>query len=396
MTRWRFAAATDIGLVRQSNQDAVYVDGALAVVADGMGGHAAGEVAAQIAVATVREGYYADESVEGLVAAVERANAAIVRDAKENPERFGMGTTLLAVAITYDYAGAASPTLVHVGDSRAYQLRDGALRQLTQDHSVAEEWVRMGRLTPEEAEVHPRRHQLTRGVGVEEEVAVDVLSIDAQVGDRLLLCSDGLSNELVPDELARLAGDPVDLDDAVEGLVAAARAAGGHDNISVVLLEFDEVTPAAAPIRRTVTSTPPPAPALGRPKGGVRPRRFTGRVLLGVVAFLAVAAGVVALTHWYAYSSYYLADYKGAVVIYQGQPSGVLWYRPILLEATPYSMGELRPLDQRAVRATIPEPTLGAARADAKNLFHEWRLGVASTTTTTTNPNATTTTTGKG
>ncbi len=396
MTRWRFAAATDIGLVRQTNQDAVYVDGDVAVVADGMGGHAAGEVAAQIAVETVLEGYRADESVEGLVGAVERANAAIVRDAKENPERFGMGTTLLAVAITYDYAGAASPTLVHVGDSRAYQLRDGALRQLTQDHSVAEEWVRMGRLTPEEAEVHPRRHQLTRGVGVEEEVAVDVLSIDAQVGDRLLLCSDGLSNELVPDELARLAGDPVDLDDAVEGLVAAARAAGGHDNISVVLLEFDEVTPAAAPIRRTVTSTPPPAPALGRPKGGVRPRRFTGRVLLGVVAFLAVAAGVVALTHWYAYSSYYLADYKGAVVIYQGQPSGVLWYRPILLEATPYSMGELRPLDQRAVRATIPEPTLGAARADAKNLFHEWRLGVASTTTTTTNPNATTTTTGKG
>ncbi|MHB1905889.1 MAG: PP2C family protein-serine/threonine phosphatase [Acidimicrobiales bacterium] len=397
MTRWRYAAATDIGLVRRTNQDAVYVDGDLAVVADGMGGHAAGDVAAQIAVETVREGYRADESVEGLVAAVERANAAVVRDAKANPERFGMGTTLLAVAITYDYSGAASPTLVHVGDSRAYQLRDGALRQLTHDHSVAEEWVRLGRLTPEEAEVHPRRHQLTRGVGVEEEVAVDVLSIDAQVGDRILLCSDGLSNELVPDELARLAGDPVDLDHAVRGLVAAARAAGGHDNISVVLLEFDEVTPAATPIHRTVTSAPPPAPALGRTKDGAHPRRFSARALLGVVAFAGVAAGVVALTHWYAYSSYYLADYQGAVVIYQGQPSGVLWYRPILLEATPYSMAELRPLDQRAVRATIPEPTLDAARAYAKNLFHEWRLGVASTTTTTkSSTSSTTTTTGKG
>ncbi len=399
MTRWRCAAATDIGLVRQSNQDAVYVDGALAVVADGMGGHAAGEVAAQIAVATVREGYYADESVEGLVAAVERANAAIVRDAKENPERFGMGTTLLAVAITYDYAGASSPTLVHVGDSRAYQLRDGALRQLTQDHSVAEEWVRLGRLTPEEAAVHPRRHQLTRGVGVEEEVAVDVLSIDALAGDRILLCSDGLSNELVPDELARLAGDPTDLEDAVEGLVAAARASGGHDNISVVLLEFDDVVPAAAPIHRTVTSAPPSAETIGRPRSPSRPRRFTGRVVLGVIAFFAVAAGVVALTHWYAYSSYYLADYQGAVVIYQGQPSGVLWYRPILLEATPYSMGELRPLDQRAVRATIPEPTLDAAKSYAKNLYHQWRLGVTSTTTTTTassGSTSTTTTTGRG
>ena len=398
MTRWRYAAATDIGLVRQTNQDAVYVDGALAVVADGMGGHAAGEVAAQIAVETVREGYYADESVGGLVAAVERANAAIVADARENPERFGMGTTLLAVAITYDFAGASSPTLVHVGDSRGYQLRDGALRQLTEDHSVAEEWVRLGRLTPEEAAVHPRRHQLTRGVGVEEAVAVDVLSIDAMAGDRILLCSDGLSNELVPDDLVRLAGDPVDLEDAVEGLVAAALAAGGHDNISVVLLEFDEVTPPASPIHRTVTSAPPPAETLGRPRGRSRPRRFTLRVLLGVVAFLAVAAGVVALTHWYAYSSYYLADYQGAVVIYQGQPSGVLWYRPILLEATPYSMGELRPLDQRAVKATIPEPTLGAARAYARNLYHEWRLGVTSTTTSTTSTTAgpSTTTTGRG
>jgi hypothetical protein len=107
---------------------------------------------------------------------------------------------------------------------------------------------------------------------------------------------------------------------------------------------------------------------------------------------------VVALTHWYAYSSYYLADYQGAVVIYQGQPSGVLWYRPILLEATPYSMGELRPLDQRAVKATIPEPTLGAARAYARNLYHEWRLGVTSTTTSTTSTTAgpSTTTTGRG
>ena len=400
MTRWRCAAATDIGLVRQTNQDAVYVDGALAVVADGMGGHAAGEVAAQIALETVREGYYADESVEGLVTAVERANAAIVRDAKENPERFGMGTTLLAVAITYDFTGASSPTLVHVGDSRAYQLRDGALRQLTRDHSVAEEWVRLGRLTPEEAAVHPRRHQLTRGVGVEEEVAVDVLSIDALAGDRLLLCSDGLSNELVPDELARLAGDPVDLESAAEGLVSAARAAGGHDNISVVLLEFDEVAPAVAPIHRTVTSAPPPAETLGRARIPSRPRRFTPRVLLGVVAFLAVAAGVVGLTHWYAYSSYYLADYRGAVVIYQGQPSGMLWYRPILLEATPYSMSELRPLDQRAVRARIPEPTVDAARSYAKNLFHEWQLGVTTTTTpstsTTTPASTTTTTRGQG
>jgi PPM family protein phosphatase len=391
LTRWRYAAATDIGLVRQTNQDSVYVDHALAVVADGMGGHAAGEVAAEIAVATVREGYYADQSVEGLVEAVQEANAAIVRDARETPEHFGMGTTVIAVGLTFDYAGNASPTLVHVGDSRAYQLRDGALRQLTEDHSVAEEWVRMGRLTAEEAAVHPRRHQLTRALGVEDTVAVDVLSLDAQPGDRVLLCSDGLSNELAPDELAVLASEPSGLELAVEALIAAARASGGHDNISAVLLEFDDVSVTSAPIHRTVTSAPSPAEAVQRPRVNARARRFSWRVALGALVFVAVAIGAAAITRWYAYSTYYLADYQGAVVIYQGQPSGVLWYRPVLVEATPYSMGQMRPLDQRAIKATVPEPTVAAALKYAKYLYHYWQL---SATTATTAPS--TTTTGKG
>ena len=258
MTHWRHAEATDTGLVRQSNQDAVYVDDSLAIVADGMGGHAAGEVASEMTIEMLRAGFVENHSVEGLYNAINAANITVLNDARENPNHFGMGTTVIALGLTVDDEGVTSPTLCHVGDSRAYQLRDGALRQLTDDHSVAEEWVRMGRLTPEEAAVHPRRHQLTRGVGVEETIAVDVMSLHALAGDRILLCSDGLSNELDSDTLARLASAPYSLEEAVVQLVQSAKEAGGRDNITAVLLEFDEVSVPSIPIKRTISTTTPP------------------------------------------------------------------------------------------------------------------------------------------
>lgn len=392
MTRWRYAAATDTGLVRQNNQDALYVDHALAVIADGMGGHAAGEVAAQMAIDIVREGFHRDQSVEGLVESIRQANLTVVRDARENPEHFGMGTTIIAVGLTYDYFGVASPTLAHVGDSRAYQLRDGALRQLTEDHSVAEEWVRMGRLTPDEALTHPRRHQLTRGVGVDDTVAIDVASINAHVGDRLLLCSDGLSNELDADTLARLASAPVGLELAVESLVSAAKVAGGRDNISVILLEFDDVSVAATPIHRTMVDAPHEANSAPP----TRPRRqgagITWRFWAYLLAFAAVVVGGLGILHWYAYSTYYLADDAGRVAIYQGQPQGVLWYHPVLVTTTPYLAKDLRPLDERALAATISEPSVSVAAQYAQELFNEWQLGQTTTTTTTQARSATTTT----
>lgn len=391
MTRWRFAAATDTGLVRQSNQDALYVDDVLAVIADGMGGHAAGEVAARMAIDAVAEGFHRDQSIEGLVESIQAANASVMLDAKENPAHFGMGTTLIAVGLTYDAAGLVSPTLVHVGDSRAYQLRDGALRQLSEDHSVAEEWVRMGRLTPDEAAVHPRRHQLTRGVGVEDTIAVDVASIHAMAGDRILLCSDGLSNELDADTLARLASAPQGLELAVENLVAAANVAGGHDNISVILLEFDDVEAAAEPVHRTFTSAPPSAAAVTRRPAAGRPRRRpTWRLWASLVVVAAVVAGGFAVLHWYAYSTYYLANDEGVVAVYQGQPQGVLWYQPVLAATTPYLVKDLRPLDARALAATIAEPSLGAAEVYAKSLHDQWLLGQSSSTTTTSPTTATT------
>ena len=395
MTRWRYAGATDRGLVRHDNQDAILARDDLVIVADGMGGHAAGEVASAMTVELVREGYERDPSVEGLHRAVTGANLAVLNDAREHPEHFGMGTTVIALALTLDDFGVASPTLIHVGDSRAYQLRDGALRQLSDDHSVAEEWVRMGRLTPEEAAVHPRRHQLTRGVGVEETIAIDVLSVHAQPLDRVLLCSDGLSNELSNDQIAELASSPHSLDESIELLIDAAKRTGGRDNISVILVEFDDVNVAAVPIKRTAsTERPPVAPSPSTTTNSTpHSRRFTWRVAAVLLLLVLVGAAFVAVMHWYAYSSYYLADDVGMIAVYQGQPSGVLWYHPILLLDTPYATSQLRPGDRVALAATISEPSVGAAKHYATYLHGAWQLSHRSPTTTTTTASPSTTTT---
>lgn len=394
MTRWRYAAATDIGLVRETNQDAIFIDDSLAVVADGMGGHAAGEVASAMTIENVHEGFLTDQTVEGLLHAIESANAAVLREARDNPNRFGMGTTIVAVGLTRDKLGVVSPTLFHVGDSRVYQLRDGALRQLTEDHSVAEEWVRMGQLTPEEALNHPRRHQLTRGVGVEDTIDIDVMSINAQAGDRLLLCSDGLSNELSPEGIARLASAPVPLDQAVNNLVEAAKQSGGHDNISAVLVEFDEAEVSSKQIKRTLGTAPPPVAQISRP-GSHRAKRkggwFSWRVGVGSLLGIGIVIGFFVVLHWYAYSTYYLAPDHGVIGVYQGQPSGVLWFKPVLVAPTNYSYAQLRPADQISLNATISEPSLDAALSYAASIHSEWQASQTSSVTTTTVGTTTTT-----
>ncbi len=401
MTRWRYAAATDTGLVRRSNQDAIFVDSSLAIVADGMGGHAAGEVASAMTVDRVYEGFLEDPTVEGLHRAIESANIDVLREAQENPDHFGMGTTVLAVGLTRDSAGVTSPTMFHVGDSRLYQLRDGALRQLSEDHSVAEEWVRMGRLTPDEALTHPRRHQLTRGVGVEDTINIDVMSIVAQPGDRLLLCSDGLSNEMSAETIAQLASAPVPLDDAVRQLIETAKQSGGRDNISAILLEFDEVEVAAKPIKRTLGTAPPPTATTSGVRSHRAPRKnqwMTWRLGLGggVVAVLVVAFFLI--LHWYAYSTFYLAPDHGVIGVYQGQPSGVLWFKPELVAPTNFSSNQLRKADYVSLQDTISEPSLSAALNYASYLHSAWQATqkVAVIPTTTTSTVSTTTTLKKG
>ena len=395
MTRWRYAAATDTGLVRETNQDAVFVDDSLAIVADGMGGHAAGEVASAMAVEAIYNSFLTRPTIEGLLSGVQEANREVLSDAKANPERFGMGTTVMVVGLTHDGNGVTTPTMLHVGDSRAYQLRDGALRQLSADHSVAEEWVRMGRLTSEEALTHPRRHQLTRAIGVDDNIEIDVMSLNVQSGDRVLLCSDGLSNELDPAHLAELAGAPGSLDEAVTKLIDAAKVSGGRDNISAVLLEFDEAHEPTRVINTTMSPAPPPVSATVPSRPKKRGPRFTWRVAVGALLLAAVVGAFFFIVHWYAYSTYYLAPAGKYIGVYEGQPNGVLWYKPKLVWKTGDLMSQLEPAAKASVKATIAEPSILAARNYAyylRGLYLASHAPTTTTTTITTTPAVTTTT----
>ena len=234
--RLSWGGATHPGQVRPVNQDALFADRGLFVVADGMGGHQAGEVAARISVKTVAGADHG--SVDELVAGVVAANAAVWEQASASPEYKGMGTTLTALAVVGD---GRPPVLglVNVGDSRVYRLREGTLEQLTEDHSYVAELVRRGQISEDAAETHPYRNMLTRAIGVADTVDVDRWDMNPQADDLFLLCSDGLVNELSDEEILELLIANDDPTETAESLIAAANQAGGRDNITVVIVRID-------------------------------------------------------------------------------------------------------------------------------------------------------------
>jgi len=230
-------AATDTGRQRRANEDALLSRSPLFVVADGMGGAQAGEVASQIAVEAFKRGLRNSLEPEAALAELTReANARIHELSHSHTEQAGMGTTLTAM-----YVGEQDVAIAHVGDSRAYCLRDGELIRLTDDHSLVDELMRQGRLTPEEAEEHPQRSVITRALGPEGTVEVDTRSFHARAGDVYLLCSDGLTTMLSEQELTRVLREHRPLRGAGEALIAAANAAGGRDNITVLLVRLEDV-----------------------------------------------------------------------------------------------------------------------------------------------------------
>ena len=232
----RAAGVTDVGNVRPTNQDRLLAEGDLVAVADGMGGHRGGEVASRLAVETLREAFADDPTTAGLVEAVRRANTAVWEAAAADPQLAGMGTTIAAVARVRD-EGRERLAVVNVGDSRAYLFHDGRLTRLTSDHSLVAELVRSGELTEEAAREHPQRNILTRAVGVGPEVEPAVAVAEPAPGDRLLLCSDGLFNELADDEITPVLASVPDPALAADELVRRAKDHGGADNITVVVLD---------------------------------------------------------------------------------------------------------------------------------------------------------------
>jgi protein phosphatase len=228
-----YAGLSHPGRRRRRNEDAFVVSPPLFAVADGMGGARAGEIASRLAAAAVRE---EEGDRVDVTEVIREANRRVFERARDDASASGMGTTMTVALVEDDHV-----TIGHVGDSRAYRLRDRTLEQLTEDHSLVAELVRSGKLSPEEAETHPQRSVITRALGTEADVDVDIFSIETQPGDLFLLCSDGLTTMLEDERIVDVIGQHRgDLERAAKELIADANRSGGEDNVTVVFFEIAE------------------------------------------------------------------------------------------------------------------------------------------------------------
>jgi PPM family protein phosphatase len=360
------AGASDPGKRRRRNEDAYVVEPPLFAVADGMGGAQAGEIASRIAASVLRE----SSGKQAVVELIKEANRRVYEAAAEDQMRSGMGTTITAAIVEDD-----AVQIGHVGDSRAYRIRDGELEQVTEDHSLVAELVRSGKLSPEEADIHPQRSVITRTVGTDPDVDVDTFSVDARPGDVFLLCSDGLTT-MVDDKsiLAIVEKNRTSLDTAARALVDAANKSGGEDNVTIVLFEIGEAgadgieetaaLPAVTddtdedtlteadrvpPIDDTTLMSRDELEAMARQDGHDGHHRRVSRtaIVLGSSTLVVVLAALVV---WSLSRSYFVgAEANGKIAVYQGFPwdiaGGVRLYR--LRYESPVLAGELSRSERR-------------------------------------------------
>ncbi len=390
MSKLVAGSATDVGLVRATNQDQLLVAPGLYAVADGMGGHAAGEVASLTAVRALQAAFEAagQRSAEALAEAAKAANYAIWEQARANREMRGMGTTLVALALVEQEDGSNRLAVAHIGDSRAYVLRDGLLRQLTVDHSLVQELVDDGQISAAQAAVHPQRNVLTRALGVEPVADVDIIGIDPARGDRYLLCSDGLSREASDDQIAAVLRRYPDPSVAARELVALARAGGGSDNITVVVVDVRADDDSAEDLRTimpepTEPALPAPPPGAGEAESqgtgqaqghqrgrahwalalGSHHHLLTFRFASFMAALVVVVGGALAGTAWYARSTYFVGLRHGHITIFRGQPGGVLWFGPTVAVTTGYTSQSVLPYRLQALQEGVSEPSLARSWA---------------------------------
>ena len=351
--RLTWGGATDQGRIRANNQDAMYADSGLFVVADGMGGHQGGEVAANLAVRTLTNAERSDR--EQLREAVAEANRVVHQTALEEAELHGMGTTLTTLAVSQE-ANTHQFVILNVGDSRVYRHRDGQLEQLTEDHSYVAELVRRGELDDEAAQVHPYRNMLTRAIGVHAEVEIDEWLLEPVSGDRFMLCSDGLTNELADVEIAEQLGFDKDPSTTAKALVGLANKRGGRDNSTVLIVDVqvEVIDPDEPPLSsgtgesqgRTSSSPDEANTPTGdsenfsnqlEQKSNTKKSSWLynrvhvklGAVIISLVLLLSSAATVTAIG-LYARSSYHVGIVANHVVIQKGRIGGLLWFEPTL------------------------------------------------------------------
>ena len=332
------AVRTDTGRQRNANEDSLFVEAPLFVVADGMGGAQAGEVASRAAAESFAQNLPAAPPERLLEETIAGANRTIHELARKDPSLTGMGTTTTAALVDL---GAEEVAIGHVGDSRAYRLRGGKFEQLTRDHSLVEEMRRKGQLTDAQAEDHPQRSIITRALGPEPEVDVDLQTVPAQAGDVFLICSDGLTTMLADEKIAHVLGRATSLQSAVRALVDEANRAGGRDNITVVLfrLEGEDGDEAGSSTREGATLIGGDAEAAGltatevrkraaadaarrrREELDARPRgrglRTALKVLVPLILIAALLAGA-----WYGNRQIWFlgTDDAGRVALYRGAP----------------------------------------------------------------------------
>jgi protein phosphatase len=367
-------AKTDTGRQRRENEDCAFARAPVFVVADGMGGAQAGEVAARIAVETFSHGLPDSGSPEERLASrVQEANQRIWEQSRARSEQAGMGTTLTAA-----YLDDSELAIAHVGDSRAYLFRDGSLIRLTQDHSLVDELVRRGKLTEEQAAEHPQRSIITRALGAEATVEVDTWTYPVRPGDVLLLCSDGLTSMVAEDRIEEILRGSMDLRLAAQQLIDEANAAGGRDNITVVLSRIED---AGAPadgahpteIRPADLDERPAAAAVSAPATARRPFGRRAKILAALVATLIVLGLVIGGGYLATRQLYFIGtNAQGIVTIYRGLPydlpAGIHLYETFYVSGVPAS---LIPPDRRSA---VLNNNL-RSQSDASDLVRRLELG---------------------
>lgn len=343
-TQLMWGARSDVGCVRPHNEDSYLVQSPLFCVCDGMGGHAAGEVASSIAVETIAKTAPQSADAARLAAAVEAANAAVIEAALNGLGKPGMGCTATCAYIENDTLAIA-----HVGDSRAYLLHEGTLIRVTRDHSYVEELVDAGEITADEARVHPNRSVITRALGSDPAMYADHFTLHIEEGDRLILCSDGLSSMIPDSDIENIATQSSTAQICVDNLVDAALAAGGHDNVTVVVVDLvdDGVMREAQRVRR---------------------RNVTIGVVLGLV--LVLAASIWAYTG--VTGSYYLGTYQGNVAVWRGLPGKPLGLKLHWLESeTSIKLSDLPEDTQNRLKAGIPQTSVDDAQDTISKYRHQ-------------------------
>jgi PPM family protein phosphatase len=380
--------ASDLGRQRQGNEDSYFVRAPLFVVADGMGGAQAGEVASEMAVESFDGGLPDGSPADGLVSVIEDANRRIHDRSRAESQRAGMGTTVTAA-----YVGEQEVTIAHVGDSRAYVLRDGELTRLTRDHSLVGELVARGKLTEEQAETHPQRSVITRALGPEPEVQVDVQAYQARAGDVFMVCSDGLTSMVPEARVREILQGGSSLEGTGRELIVAANDAGGRDNITVILFRLEEIDgdePAARQAetieeprpdgpQAQATATLPrvrearpidePPPRTAPPPARKRRRRVPTGLIALVVVLAIVGAGL-----WTASRAVYFVgvDPQGTVTVYRGLPYDL----PLGLELyEPYYASGVTIAQVPAGRRSVFTDHKLRSKDDAEDLVSELERG---------------------